>query len=73
MFLFLKEIFYKRNLFFSERYRDLIQAADTIAEMKETSECVVSRISAIQETFQFLQQKYLIGFKMEPDKQMLTR
>ncbi|XP_043472746.1 conserved oligomeric Golgi complex subunit 1 isoform X1 [Leptopilina heterotoma] len=56
-----------------ERYRDLIQAADTIAEMKETSECVVSRICDIQDTFQHLQQKYLMGFKMEPDKEMLTR
>ncbi|XP_043288617.1 conserved oligomeric Golgi complex subunit 1 isoform X2 [Venturia canescens] len=48
-----------------ERYRDLIQAADTIAEMRETSKNVISRIADIEETFRDLQQKYLIGFKID--------
>ncbi|KAL7304408.1 hypothetical protein TKK_0003206 [Trichogramma kaykai] len=51
-----------------ERYRDLIQAADSIAEMKQTSECVTDKISRIQQTFQELQQKYLIGFKMDVEQ-----
>ncbi|XP_046432315.1 conserved oligomeric Golgi complex subunit 1 isoform X1 [Neodiprion fabricii] len=54
-----------------ERYRDLIEAADTIAEMKQTSECVIARICNMEETCHKLQQKYLIGFKMDPPEQML--
>ncbi|XP_011499095.1 PREDICTED: conserved oligomeric Golgi complex subunit 1 [Ceratosolen solmsi marchali] len=48
-----------------ERYRDLIQAADSIAEMKQTSESIVERIISIEKTCHDLQQKYLMGFKME--------
>ncbi|KAJ8688562.1 hypothetical protein QAD02_024357 [Eretmocerus hayati] len=48
-----------------ERYRDLIQAADSIAEMKQISETVVDSIVDVEKTFHELQQKYLIGFKME--------
>ncbi|XP_023288595.1 conserved oligomeric Golgi complex subunit 1 isoform X2 [Orussus abietinus] len=50
----------------SERYRDLIQAADAITEMKETSEQVIERMAKLEETFHLLQQKYLIGFKIVP-------
>ncbi|KZC12421.1 PREDICTED: conserved oligomeric Golgi complex subunit 1 [Dufourea novaeangliae] len=49
-----------------ERYRDLILAADTIGNMKITSERVISRIVNIEDTFRELQKKYLIGFKIEP-------
>ncbi|XP_015609799.1 conserved oligomeric Golgi complex subunit 1 isoform X2 [Cephus cinctus] len=48
-----------------ERYRDLIQAADTIADMKRTSEDVITRIIDMEDTCRTLQQKYLIGFKMD--------
>ncbi|XP_076630007.1 conserved oligomeric Golgi complex subunit 1 isoform X2 [Colletes latitarsis] len=51
-----------------ERYRDLILAADTIGNMKITSERVISRITNIEEKFRELQKKYLIGFKMDPVK-----
>ncbi|XP_076678689.1 conserved oligomeric Golgi complex subunit 1 isoform X1 [Andrena cerasifolii] len=51
-----------------ERYRDLILAADTIGKMKITSERVISRILSIEDKFQDLQKKYLIGFKLEPIK-----
>ncbi|XP_032451954.1 conserved oligomeric Golgi complex subunit 1 isoform X1 [Nasonia vitripennis] len=50
-----------------ERYRDLIQAADSIAQMKQTSESVVAKIVNIEKTFHDLQQKYLIGFKMHTE------
>ncbi|KAK0180195.1 hypothetical protein PV327_005864 [Microctonus hyperodae] len=53
-----------------ERYRDLIQAADTIAEMKQTTECVIQRITSIEDTFRALQQKYLIGFKIDPPEEI---
>lgn len=53
-------------LFYRERYRDLIQAADTIAEMEKTADNVVAKIVHIEDTFQKLQEKYLIGFKVEP-------
>lgn len=52
---------------FRERYRDLILAADSIAEMKQTSESVIAKIVNIEKTFHDLQQKYLIGFKMETE------
>ncbi|XP_012251073.2 conserved oligomeric Golgi complex subunit 1 [Athalia rosae] len=54
-----------------ERYRDLIQAADTIAEMKQTSESVITRICNMEETCRTLQQKYLIGFNMDPPIKVL--
>lgn len=67
-------LFTKRCLpFIRERYRDLIQAADSIAEMKETSQTVLDKIVNIQETFHQLQQKYLIGFKIETDEQDLQK
>lgn len=58
---------------FRERYRDLIQAADSIAEMKQTSESVVTKIVNIEKTFHDLQQKYLIGFKMDTEHVNLQR
>ncbi|XP_076174004.1 conserved oligomeric Golgi complex subunit 1 isoform X2 [Ptiloglossa arizonensis] len=51
-----------------ERYRDLILAADTIRNMKITSERVIARIISIEDKFRELQKKYLIGFKIEPVK-----
>ena len=56
-----------------ERYRDLIQAADSIAEMKQTSESVIAKIVNVEQTFHDLQQKYLIGFKMETEQRILQR
>ncbi|XP_015110363.1 conserved oligomeric Golgi complex subunit 1 isoform X2 [Diachasma alloeum] len=56
-----------------ERYRDLIQAADTIAEMKRTSEEVTQRIAGIEDKFRELQQKYLIGFKLDPPEEPISR
>ncbi|XP_074110677.1 conserved oligomeric Golgi complex subunit 1 [Cotesia typhae] len=56
-----------------ERYRDLIQAADTIAEMKTTTECVIKRMGAVEDTFKDLQQKYLIGFKIDPREKVLEK
>lgn len=53
---------------FRERYRDLILAADTIRNMKITSERVIARIISIEDKFRELQKKYLIGFKIEPVK-----
>lgn len=53
---------------YRERYRDLILAADTIGKMKITSERVISRILSIEDKFQDLQKKYLIGFELEPIK-----
>lgn len=46
-----------------ERYRDLLKAADTITEMKETSKSVISNIEQITHLCQELQEKRLIGFK----------
>ncbi|XP_011304064.1 conserved oligomeric Golgi complex subunit 1 isoform X1 [Fopius arisanus] len=56
-----------------ERYRDLIQAADTIAEMKRTSGDVIQRIAGIEDKFRELQQKYLIGFKLDPPEKPIGR
>ncbi|XP_057331715.1 conserved oligomeric Golgi complex subunit 1 isoform X1 [Microplitis mediator] len=56
-----------------ERYRDLIQAADTIAEMRTTTECVIKRIADIEDTFKDLQQKYLIGFKIDPCEKVVEK
>ncbi|XP_034935180.1 conserved oligomeric Golgi complex subunit 1 isoform X2 [Chelonus insularis] len=55
-----------------ERYRDLIQAADTIAEMRKTTESVIQRIADIEDTFKDLNQKYLIGFKIDPPDESLS-
>ncbi|KAG7200581.1 hypothetical protein KM043_001141 [Ampulex compressa] len=56
-----------------ERYRDLILAADTIAKMKVTSERFISKIINIEDKFQELRNKYLIGFKIEPVERDLEK
>jgi conserved oligomeric Golgi complex subunit 1 len=53
------------NLQVGERYRDLIQAADTIAEMKITS----SNISANVINLNLQNQEHLMGFKSESEQQ----
>lgn len=41
--------------------------------MKQTSETVITKIMSIEETFNELQQKYLIGFKMESSQVNLQK
>jgi hypothetical protein len=50
---------------FSERYRDLIEAADTIADMKQTAQGIISHIENMSTKCLQLQQKHLLGFKLE--------
>lgn len=46
-----------------ERYRDLIEAADTIAEMRESAEAICGNIHTMEGLCDSLQQRGLIGFK----------
>lgn len=41
--------------------------------MKTTTECVIKRMGAIEDTFKDLQQKYLIGFKIDPREKVLEK
>lgn len=41
--------------------------------MKTTSESIVSEIAAIEDTFRQLQEKYLIGFKIDMDDDVKKR
>lgn len=50
--------------FSSERYRDLLQAADTIGEMRNTSSNVIEHIDGITTSCQNLNEHQLIGFKI---------
>lgn len=50
----------------SERYRDLLKAADTIGEMKNTSVSVTEQIGRVMGTCRSLNEQQLIGFKSEP-------
>lgn len=50
---------------FSERYRDLLQAADTIGLMKTTSKQIIEQIDDISRTCHDLNDKQLIGFKVQ--------
>nr|CAD7402535.1 unnamed protein product [Timema cristinae] len=54
-------------LFFHERerYRDLIEAADTISDMKKTAEGVISHIEEMSVKCQQLQLRQLYGFKAD--------
>ncbi|XP_047003358.1 conserved oligomeric Golgi complex subunit 1 isoform X1 [Schistocerca americana] len=45
-----------------ERYRDLIEAADTIADMKATAEGIVSHIDKMTDKCKQLQEQQLLGF-----------
>lgn len=57
------EIFYTR-----ERYRDLIEAADTIAEMQSSAEAVCENIQTMEGLCGSLQQRGLIGFKTQSNQ-----
>lgn len=50
---------------FSERYRDLLQAADTIGEMRKTSSNIIEHIHGIIESCRNLNEHQLIGFKID--------
>lgn len=52
------------GFFFSERYRDLLQAADTIGEMKHTSSNVIEHVDKIILSCRRLNDQQLIGFKL---------
>lgn len=47
---------------FSERYRDLLQAADTIGDMKKTSAVVIEHIDGIISSCRHLNEQQLLGF-----------
>lgn len=49
----------------SERYRDLLQAADTIGEMRKTSSNVIEHIEGITASCRNLNEHQLIGFKID--------
>lgn len=50
---------------FRERYRDLLQAADTIGEMRKTSSNVIEHIEGIVNSCRNLNEHQLIGFKID--------
>ncbi|CAB3375925.1 Hypothetical predicted protein [Cloeon dipterum] len=56
-----------------ERYRDLIQAADTIKEMKENSFEVIGQIDGMSDMCRQLQQVHLIGFRQDSEQTRVKR
>jgi hypothetical protein len=58
---------------FSERYRDLIEAADTIGDMKQIAEGIISHIDNMSTKCQQLQQKHLLGFKLDTNNSKVER
>lgn len=50
---------------YSERYRDLIEAADTIGDMKSTAQNCIKHIENMTLTCRNLHDTHLIGFKNE--------
>lgn len=56
-------IYPKKTNLNSERYRDLLQAADTIAEMKTTSADVVQHIAEIIVSCRIVNEQQLLGVK----------
>ncbi|XP_042883132.1 conserved oligomeric Golgi complex subunit 1-like [Penaeus japonicus] len=48
-----------------ERYRDLIEAADTISEMRNSAEAICGNIHTMEGLCESLQQRGLIGFKTQ--------
>lgn len=52
---------------YRERYRDLIQAADSINDMKGTSGSIISHVNQISVSCKKVNDEQLIGFKSEPD------
>lgn len=61
------------KFYFSERYRDLIEAADRIADMKQTAEGIISHIENMSSKCLQLQQKHLLGFKLNPSSYKTER
>lgn len=49
----------------SERYRDLIHAADTIEEMKGTTSSTLNHIDEMMAACKNLHNTHLVGFKIE--------
>ena len=54
-------------LFFSERYRDLIEAADSIVDMQKCAEQICQHVQHIESGCSHLQHQGLIGFKGRDD------
>lgn len=52
----------------SERYRDLLHAADTIGEMRQTSIIVIEHVEDIMSSCRRLNDQQLIGFKLPPTR-----
>jgi len=50
---------------FRNRYRDLIDAADTISEMKKTSDEVMSHLVTIEDKLGSLKHRQLLGFQTD--------
>lgn len=66
-------VLYYIKFYFSERYRDLIEAADRIADMKQTAEGIISHIENMSSKCLQLQQKHLLGFKLNPSSSKTER
>jgi hypothetical protein len=56
-----------------ERYRDLIQAADTISEMKSNSQNMIEHTNKIIATCQVLNDSHIIGFKTDSAENRLNK
>lgn len=55
------------------RYRDLIDAADTITEMKNTSEDVMVHLVSMEEKLGSLKHRQLMGFQTDVHLSEKTR
>lgn len=55
----------------SERYRDLLKAADTIARMKDTSATLITQIQNITTNCTSLNEKQLLGFQTKPKQPLV--
>ncbi|XP_058118348.1 conserved oligomeric Golgi complex subunit 1 [Anopheles ziemanni] len=56
-----------------ERYRDLLKAADTIGDMKQTASSIIVNVNRITERCQQLNDHNLIGFRTGNDYQRLQK
>ncbi|KAG8222480.1 hypothetical protein J437_LFUL000842 [Ladona fulva] len=56
-----------------ERYRDLIEAADTISAMKNNSEKIITHIERMSTKCFELQEKHLVGFKLDTASSCMER
>lgn len=56
-----------------EKYRDLIQAADTIGDMKDTTARTISHIGNMMVSCKNIHDSHLIGFKSEPKANSFER